>query len=137
MAIESVKAFFASYGIADRVREFEVSSATVELAAQCLAELCLRQFGDSWYFCAEFTMQELAHLVEFGTTDIALVQPTQVGEGLALEGDEHAGDDLLPQGGGWLQAVGYHVVDVLNEDDIGIQFGEVLDECSMATGTEE
>ena len=36
MAIESVKAFFASYGIADRVREFEVSSATVELAAQAL-----------------------------------------------------------------------------------------------------
>ncbi len=36
MAIESVKAFFASCGIEDRVREFDVSSATVELAAQAL-----------------------------------------------------------------------------------------------------
>ena len=36
MAIEVVKAFFSKYGIADRVREFNVSSATVELAAQAL-----------------------------------------------------------------------------------------------------
>ncbi len=36
MAIEKVKAYFAEYGIADRVREFEVSSATVELAALAL-----------------------------------------------------------------------------------------------------
>ena len=37
MAIEAVKAYFAQFGIADRVREFEVSSATVDLAAQALA----------------------------------------------------------------------------------------------------
>ena len=36
MAIEKVKAFFSEYGIADRVREFDVSSATVELAALAL-----------------------------------------------------------------------------------------------------
>ena len=36
MAIEAVKEFFAKYGIADRIREFDVSSATVELAAQAL-----------------------------------------------------------------------------------------------------
>ncbi len=36
MAIERVKAFFAQYGAADRIREFPVSSATVELAAQAL-----------------------------------------------------------------------------------------------------
>ena len=36
MAIEVVKAFFAQHGIADRVREFDVSSATVDLAAQAL-----------------------------------------------------------------------------------------------------
>ena len=36
MSIEKVKAYFSQYGIADRVREFEVSSATVELAAQAL-----------------------------------------------------------------------------------------------------
>jgi len=36
MAIEAVKEYFSKYGIADRVKEFDVSSATVELAAQAL-----------------------------------------------------------------------------------------------------
>ena len=36
MASEAVKQFFDQYGMADRVREFDVSSATVELAAQAL-----------------------------------------------------------------------------------------------------
>lgn len=36
MAIEKVREYFSQYGIADRVQEFEVSSATVELAAQAL-----------------------------------------------------------------------------------------------------
>ena len=36
MAIEKVKAYFAQFGMEDRVREFDVSSATVELAAQAL-----------------------------------------------------------------------------------------------------
>ena len=36
MAIEKVRAYFERQGIGDRVREFEVSSATVELAAQAL-----------------------------------------------------------------------------------------------------
>ena len=36
MAIEKVKAYFAQFGIADRVQEVDVSSATVELAAQAL-----------------------------------------------------------------------------------------------------
>ena len=34
MSVEKVKAYFARFGIEDRVREFEVSTATVELAAQ-------------------------------------------------------------------------------------------------------
>lgn len=36
MAIEAVKAYFAKYGMADRIRVLDVSSATVELAAQAL-----------------------------------------------------------------------------------------------------
>lgn len=36
MAIERVKEYFRQYGIEDRVMEFEVSSATVELAAQAV-----------------------------------------------------------------------------------------------------
>lgn len=36
MAIERVKAFFKERGMAERIQEFEVSSATVQLAAQAL-----------------------------------------------------------------------------------------------------
>ena len=36
MAIEKVKAYFKQHGMEDRVRELEVSSATVELAARAL-----------------------------------------------------------------------------------------------------
>lgn len=36
MAIEKVKAYFEKYGMADKIREFDVSSATVELAAAAL-----------------------------------------------------------------------------------------------------
>ena len=36
MSIEAVKEYFSQYGMVDRVREFEVSSATVELAAQAV-----------------------------------------------------------------------------------------------------
>ena len=36
MAIETVKEYFAALGMADRVMEFSVSSATVELAAAAI-----------------------------------------------------------------------------------------------------
>lgn len=36
MSVEKVKKYFTQYGIQDRVQEFEVSSATVKLAAQVL-----------------------------------------------------------------------------------------------------
>lgn len=36
MAIDKVKEYFKQFGIEEKIREFEVSSATVELAAQAL-----------------------------------------------------------------------------------------------------
>ena len=36
MSIEKVKAYFNQFGMADKIQEFDVSSATVELAAQAL-----------------------------------------------------------------------------------------------------
>ena len=41
MSLEKVRAYFKEYGIENRVLEFDVSSATVELAAQALN--CLPQ----------------------------------------------------------------------------------------------
>lgn len=37
MAIEGVKTYFKQYGMEEKIREFDVSSATVELAAQALS----------------------------------------------------------------------------------------------------
>ena len=37
MSVEKVRAYLEPFGVADRMREFEVSSATVELAAQALS----------------------------------------------------------------------------------------------------
>ena len=37
MAIERVKTYFKQYGMEEKIREFDVSSATVELAAQALS----------------------------------------------------------------------------------------------------
>ena len=36
MAIEKIREYFRQFGMEDRIREFDVSSATVELAAQAL-----------------------------------------------------------------------------------------------------
>ena len=36
MSVEKVKEYFKQYGMEDKVREFPVSSATVELAAAAL-----------------------------------------------------------------------------------------------------
>jgi prolyl-tRNA editing enzyme YbaK/EbsC (Cys-tRNA(Pro) deacylase) len=40
MAIEKVKDYFKQYGMEDRVLEFAVSSATVELAAKAVGCVC-------------------------------------------------------------------------------------------------
>ena len=37
MSVENVKAYFRKYGIEEKIQEFEVSSATVELAAAALS----------------------------------------------------------------------------------------------------
>ena len=43
MAIDKVKEYFKGLGLLDRVQEFEVSSATVELAAKAAGvEMCIR-----------------------------------------------------------------------------------------------
>jgi len=42
MSVEKVKAYFAQFGLADRVLEFPVSSATVELAAQAVGVIPAR-----------------------------------------------------------------------------------------------
>ena len=42
MSVEIVKKYLEAFGVADRVQEFDVSSATVELAAKALDTECAR-----------------------------------------------------------------------------------------------
>ena len=54
MSIEKVKAYFAALGLSERVQEFEVSSATVELAALALScEPC--RIAKTLSFCVNGT----------------------------------------------------------------------------------
>ena len=41
MSVEKVREYLTPYGVADRMREFEVSSATVELAALAVSAAML------------------------------------------------------------------------------------------------
>ena len=43
MSVEKVREYLTPYGVADRMREFEVSSATVELAALAVGGCPYRQ----------------------------------------------------------------------------------------------
>ena len=40
MSIERVREYFRGFGMEDRILEFDVSSATVDLAAAAVGELC-------------------------------------------------------------------------------------------------
>lgn len=52
MAIEKVREYFQKFGMEDRIQEFDVSSATVELAAQALAcQPC--RIAKTLYFCVD------------------------------------------------------------------------------------
>ena len=45
MSIAAVRAYFAQFGMADQVLEFETSSATVELAAQAVGVIGIERLG--------------------------------------------------------------------------------------------
>ena len=53
MSVEKVRAYLEPYGVADRIREFDVSSATVELAA-----LAVGVEGNTRVLIAYFTVPE-------------------------------------------------------------------------------
>ena len=56
---------------------------------------------------------------------------------MALHVDEQTANHLLVACGGGTQTLWHHVVDILEEDDIGIAVVEVLDECPMSGRAEE
>ena len=65
------------------------------------------------------------------------VEGTQHIESLGAEVEEHTGEDLFVSDGGMLHPVGHHVVDILDEDKVGMLFVEVLDKGSVSAGAED
>ena len=68
---------------------------------------------------------------------LATVKQTEVSKSLLLQGNQDTGNHLLVFHGVTLQTVGYHIVDVLDEDHIGIDLVQILNQCTMTTGTEQ
>ena len=68
---------------------------------------------------------------------LAAVEQREVFEYLFLQGHEHSGNQFLIRNGVGFQTVGHYVVDVLDEDNVCIEVVQVLDQCAVATGTEQ
>ena len=109
----------------------------VQLLLQIDHEVGILQFLDVSLAAAEVTLHEADDLLQLLVVILALVESLQVSESLLLERHEHTGDNLLVVHGVLLQAVGHHVVDILDEDDVGVDVVQVLNECAMASGTEQ
>lgn len=75
MAIEKVRAYFRTLGIEERIMEFEVSSATVELAAQALGcEPCRIAKTLSFYGSGEEGAPAVILVVAAGDAKVANAQ---------------------------------------------------------------
>ena len=65
------------------------------------------------------------------------IEQSQVFKSFLLQGHQDAGNDLLPLYGLRLQTVGHHVVNVLDEDDVGLNLVQVLYQRTVSAGTEQ
>ena len=104
---------------------------TVQLAAQVVGVhlVVLR-------LAAQLLLHKGSYLLQLSLGG-TLVEQLQIAEGLLLQADQHAGYHLLPFHGLRLQAVGHHVVDVLDEDHIGGNLVQVLDQRTVTARTEQ
>ena len=75
--------------------------------------------------------------IQFGAFFVGEVRVLERFKDTLLLGDQHAGEDLLVTNGVFLEPVGHYIVDIFDEDDVGILAVEVLDERSVSTRTEE
>ena len=85
---------------------------------------------------AQAALHEVGHLL-YLLVGGSFVQLLEVSKGLLLQGDQHAGDNLLPLHRLRLQTIGHHIVYVLDENHVGVYLVEVLYECSVTAGAEE
>ena len=77
------------------------------------------------------------HGLEVGGLDVVLVQGLEIFLQLALHRHEVAADDLLVAGAHAAQPQGHHVIDILDEHDVGIALVQVLEQGTMACRAEQ
>ena len=110
---------------------------SVELLAQIDDEVGILEVLDILLAAAKVVLNEADNLLKFLVIICSSIEKTEILEGLLLQGDEHTGNHLLIGDGFALESVGHHVVDVLDEDHVGVNLVEILDERAMASRTEE
>ena len=122
---------WSAAGLAHVLHHAAHAHRAVQLAAQVVGiHLIILRVG------AEAIAHEFGYLYQLRLAGSAVEHP-QILECLLLQGDENAGNDLLPLHGLGLQAVGHHVVDVLDEYHVGLNLVQVLDKGAMASRAEE
>ena len=109
----------------------------VQLLLQVDHEFGILQVLDVGLAAAEVTLHKADDFLQLFVVVLTFVERLQVSESLLLERHEHTGDDLLVIHRVLLQTVGHYVVDVLDEDHVGIDVVQVLNQRAMASGTEQ
>ena len=82
-------------------------------------------------------LHETCYLDKFVVVVLARVEHLEVFESLLLQGYQYACNNLFPFYSLRLQAVWHHVIDVLNEDNVGVNLVEVLYQRTVTTRTEQ
>lgn len=110
---------------------------SVELIAEIDGEFGIFEVLKFWIAATEFVAEESDYLFELSVGISAAVEQSEIVEGLLLLADEYAGNEFLVFCCLWLETVWHNVVDILDEDDVGIEVIEIFDEGSVASWAEE
>ena len=109
----------------------------VELVFQVDGEYGIFEVFRLRILAEEFLLQELKHFHHLVVGVFTTVEQGKVFEYLFLQSHEHSGNQFLISNGVGFQSVGHYVVDVLDEDNVCIEVVQVLNQCAVATGTEQ
>ena len=109
----------------------------VELVFQVDGEYGIFEVFRLRILAEEFLLQELKHFHHLVVGVFTAVEQGKVFEYLFLQSHEHSGNQFLISNGVGFQSVGHYVVDVLDEDNVCIEVVQVLNQCAVATGTEQ
>ena len=110
---------------------------TVQLLAQVNDQVGIFHILDVFLAATQLLLYETDDVFQLFVAVMPAIQQFQVIECLLLKGYQYTGKQFLIRNGIGFQAVRDHIVDVLDEHDVGIQVVQVLNQCPMTARTEE